>query len=539
MTGADIVKKYEALEGNARGNWMNLWQECADWCMPTNDNINRIRVEGQEKPPQRMIDTCIEANYNFASGFFSHLYPTNTLWAKYRHPNPAMMSRPGVSDYFEAVSRIVHQMLIGSNFAQEEFQSLLCMGTFGTNILSCEEDEKKYMKFRNYTVDKMVIDENYLGEVDMTGRKVKLTPRQAIQQFGEEALMKAQLERVMDDARQVRDKKYEFIHMVAPRADFDSSKKDVTNKPFASYWVSCDTKEIVKESGFDYNPYKVARFITGNDEVPGRGPMSMVLGTSRRTNTIYRSMIVSAEQHANPQWLVPDDDSVNGLSGRAGAVVEWRLANGQFGKPERLQPNGDPGIAMEMYQLHDDQIKRMFFNHLFRTLDDYRNMTATEVNERVTIDRMSISPFVSRYLDEHVSPVMEFCYYVGQKRKLMPPMPAALTEDPNFEVEYIGPLAQSTASFETLGAIQTCRIFNELGSVNPKFIQAQDYVDADVMFKETWHANSGSAGAINADEEVVEQREAQAQMMQQQQEIDNMPAIADGMYKASQIEGQQ
>ena len=58
------------MDSTVRGNWMNLWQECADWCYQTNDNINRIRVAGQEKPPQRMIDTCIEANYAFASGFF-------------------------------------------------------------------------------------------------------------------------------------------------------------------------------------------------------------------------------------------------------------------------------------------------------------------------------------------------------------------------------------------------------------------------------------------------------------------------------------
>ena len=107
---------------------MNLWQECADWSFPTNDNINRIRVGGQEKPPQRMVDTCIEANYNFASGFFSHMFPPNTVWAKYKHPSPELMQNKKVANYFEEVSRMAHQVLIDSNFAQEEFQSLLALG---------------------------------------------------------------------------------------------------------------------------------------------------------------------------------------------------------------------------------------------------------------------------------------------------------------------------------------------------------------------------------------------------------------------------
>ena len=286
MTGAEIIKRYDTMNDNALGNWKNLWQECADWCWPTNDNINNIRVEGQEKSSQRMIDTCIEANYNFASGFFSHLFPPNTVWAIYRHPNAQMMDIPAVADYFARVSRAVHQVLIGSNFAQEEFQALLSMGCFGTNCLSLEEDSKHVVRFRNFIVDNIRLDENYLAEVDTVAREYKLTPRRAMQQFGEEALTKANLAHVIDDARNARDKKYKFIQYVAPREDFIFGSKKATDKPFASFHVSRDSGEIIKESGFDYNPYKCARFTTGNDEVYGRSPMSMVLGTARRTNTI-------------------------------------------------------------------------------------------------------------------------------------------------------------------------------------------------------------------------------------------------------------
>ena len=141
MDGNTLIKRYESMDSTVRGNWMNLWQECADFCFPTNDNINRIRVAGQEKPPQRMIDTCIEANYSFASGFFSHMFPPNTVWAKFRHPSPTMMADKEVATYFEEVSRIAHKVIIESNFAQEEFQSLLALGCFGTNCLSLEEDD--------------------------------------------------------------------------------------------------------------------------------------------------------------------------------------------------------------------------------------------------------------------------------------------------------------------------------------------------------------------------------------------------------------
>jgi hypothetical protein len=532
MNAHNIIKKYDSMNGNVVGNWQNLWQECADWCYQTNDNINRIRVGGQEKPPQRMIDTCIEANYNFASGFFSHMFPPNTVWAKYRHPSPMMMANENVANYFEEVSRIIHQVLIGSNFSQEEFQSLLSLGCFGTNCLSMEEDDKNIIRFKNIVVSNIRIDENHLGEVDTVCREYKLTIRQAIQKFGIEALKAAEFPNIESDLQNKADKKYTFIQCVQPREDYNVGGKKSTDKPFASYHVCRETKTIVKESGFDFNPYKVSRFMVGNEEIYGRSPMSMVLGTARRTNVIYRSMMVSAEQHSNPQWLVPDDDSVSGMSNRAGSFIRWRATNPN-GKPERLAPNGDPGIALEMYKLHDESIKRQFFNHLFRPLDEYRNMTATEVQERMTTDLMQLSPFVSRYIEEHVTPVMNHVYYILAKRNLLPPIPPELVDSPEYEVDYVGRLSMATKSFETMGAITTLRMFGELAQLDPNMLQSLDNVDPDKLFKEIWYANSSSMNVLNDPEVVEQERQAKMEQQQEMQAMQQAPALADAAQKLS------
>jgi len=532
MDGKALVKKFDSMNSYAIGNWKNLWQECADWAMPTNDNINRVRYEGMEKSPQRMIDTCIEANYNFAAGFYSHMFPPNSVWAKYRHPNPMLMADESVAYYFEQVSRIVHQLLIGSNFAQEEFQALLCMGAFGTNCLTLEEDEKDIIRFRNHIIDNVRIEENNLGAVDTIAREFKLTPRQAIQQYGVEALKAAGLEQIEQEAQDYKHKKYTFIQFIMPRASYDKSSKKSINKPFASYHINRERGTVVQEGGFDYNPYKVARFTKGNDEVYGRSPMSMVLGTARRTNVIYRSMVLAAEQRANSQWLVPDDDSVTNISNRAGAIIKWRATNPN-GKPERLPPCGDSGLAFEMYQVHEKQIKQMFFNHLFRPLEDYRNMTATEVNERMTTDMMTLAPFVSRYLNEHVNPMMEHLFYIAQKKNLLPEIPAALQEDPSYEIDYVGRLSMATKSFETMGAINTLRVFGELSQMDPNMQASLQNVQPDKLFREIWYANSSSMNALKDPSELEAERAAQMEMMQQQQMINAAPKIADAAQKVS------
>tara|TARA_R100001509_G_scaffold54835_1_gene30115 strand:+ start:2271 stop:3917 length:1647 start_codon:yes stop_codon:yes gene_type:complete len=532
MNGSSIIKKYNAMNSNVIGNWMNLWQECADWCYQTNDNINRIRVAGQEKPPQRMIDTCIEANYNFASGFFSHMFPPNTVWARYRHPSPIMMQNERVAEYFEEVSRISHRILIGSNFAQEEFQALLSMGCFGTNCLTLEEDDKNIIRFKNIVVSNIRIDENHLGEVDTIAREFKLTIRQAIQKYGIEALKAADIQNIEKDLEHNFEKKYTFIQMIQPRLDYDVSSKKNTDKPFASIHVCKETSKIVLESGFDYNPYKVSRFMVGNEEVYGRSPMSTVLGTARRTNVVYRSLMVSAEQQSNPQWLIPDDDSVSGMSNRAGAFIRWRATNPN-GKPERLQPNGNPQLANEIYKQHDEQIKRMFFNHLFRPLDQYRNMTATEVNERMTTDLMTLSPFVARYIEEHITPVMEHIYYILAKKKLLPPLPEALQDNPNYEIDYVGRLSMATKSFEVMGAMQTLRMFGEVAQLDQRMLKTLDNVSPDKLFREVWYANSSSMNALKSLDEVEKEREEMKAKFEEQQQIKQLPALADAAQKMS------
>ena len=243
-------------------------------------------------------------------------------------------------------------------------------------------------------------------------------------------------------------------------------------------------------------------------------------------------MVLAAEQRANSQWLVPDDDSVKNISNRAGAIIKWRATNPN-GKPERLAPAGDSGLAFEMYQIHEKQIKQMFFNHLFRPLEDYRNMTATEVNERMTTDMMTLAPFVSRYLNEHVNPMMEHLFYIAQKKNLLPEMPEKLAESPSYEIDYVGRLSMATKSFETMGAINTLRVFGELSQMDQNMQMSLQNVEPDKLFREIWYANSSSMNALKDPRQLANEREMQMQMMQQQQMINAAPKMADAAQKVS------
>jgi hypothetical protein len=175
----------------------------------------------------------------------------------------------------------------------------------------------------------------------------------------------------------------------------------------------------------------------------------------------------------------------------------------------------------------------MFFNQLFRPLDAYRNMTATEVQERMTTDLMQLAPFVARYVEEHVTPVMNHVYYILAKKKLLPPIPQELIDSPEYEVDYVGRLSMATKSFETMGAVTTLRMFGELAQLDPNMLQSLDNVDPDKLFREIWYANSSSMNVLNDPTVVAEEREAKAAAMAEQQQMQQMPALADAAQKLS------
>lgn len=529
MDGSQYCQKWEQLgTSGSIDNWKNIWQETADWCLPSKDNVLRVSVEGTEKPVQRMIDTAIEANYNFATGFHSRLFPSGSMWGKFKHPDPALNALDAVARWFEESSRIIHSILIESNFTQESQEALMDIGPFGTNCIYVEPDEDSIVNFRSFRVGTFRIGLNHKGKVDTVGRELILDSRQMIQEFGEDTLREADMAHIFDE--QQKPKKYTIYHLVHPRTDYDSRKSDNNNKPFASVYVCKQGKKVLKEGGYRFLPYFIGRFAVGNNDTYGWSPAMMVLGTLRRTNVIYRSLIATAELNSNPQWLVPDDDSVRGLSNRAGSMIKYRLSSA---KPERLQDNGNPAMAKEMFDMHEEGVKKAFFNHLFRPLDDYRNMTAHEVQVRQSTDMMSLTPFASRYLDEVVTPMMTYVWYLAHEAGVLPEMPAELQEDPRFKIEFLGPLSLATMSFETQGAFSVMNMFAEVAQFVPQAQEGFRNINFDKLFKQTWHNSNASMTALRDQEEVDDERIAQAEAEAQQQQMAQLPELAHGMNMAS------
>jgi hypothetical protein len=181
------------------------------------------------------------------------------------------------------------------------------------------------------------------------------------------------------------------------------------------------------------------------------------------------------------------------------------------------------------------QIREAFFNHLFRPLEDYRNMTAFEVQERMTNDLNLLVPFVARYIDEKVTPTMKDVFAIAAMSGKLPAPPPELEAEGkvNFDIDYVGRLALVSKNFETMGSVNAIRILGEASQMAPQLMQWFDNLDADKFGNDLWYSQGGAMNALKPADQVDAERQAREAQMQQQQAIDNLAPVADATQKLS------
>ena len=103
--------------------------------------------------------------------------------------------------------------------------------------------------------------------------------------------------------------------------------------------------------------------------------------------------------------------------------------------------------------------------------------------------------------------IMKAQRYILAKKKLLPPLPEPLSDNPNYEIDYVGRLSMATKSFEVMGAMQTLRMFGEVAQLDQRMLKTLDNVSPDKLFREVWYANSSSMNALKSLDEVVKERE--------------------------------
>lgn len=508
----DIIARMEQLEQN-RTNWDTQWQNCADYGMPQNNQITSKKAPGSASGVDLFDTTAEDSNIQLAAGLYSYMFPTEGRAFVLEVEDEELNEEDEVKQWLDTTTKAIHKHLISSNFREAFFEFLKSLGCFGTACLYEEKGKKSPLIFVCHHMAGIYIVANSDGIIDTIFRSYEYTARQAVQEFGKESLS----EKIVTayENPKTAEKKFQFIHAVFPREEYDSTKEDPINMPFASIYVSRTDKHKISEGGYKENPFQVDRFDRDALEVYGRSPMMKKLPDIKMVNAMKKTRIKGWEKQVDPVALLPDDGSIWPFATQPGGVIYYR-AGGD--KPEYWESKGDLKAMEEAILTVQQSIQKGFFLDMFDPLVDRQNMTATEVMARVEQKMRFLTPIIGRLQSELFNPMIHRVIGILERQDLLPDMPPVLSEV-EYKITYLGRLALSLKTLETEGLQKTLAEWGPLAQA--EITEWLDNLNQDKAFRDSARNNGCPAtwledlNKVKKDREQIQQQQ-QAQALRQQ-----------------------
>lgn len=510
----EILERYSDAKG-IRSQSDDLRMEAGRYVWPTfQDMFQPTETAGQQRRLNIYDSTAINACLRMTSGIFSFLMPVGATWHSFKSSIAKENEIPSVQEWLSKAAAATHSEIWRSNFQREMFMTIRSLGTFGTGAISVEKDKiTKEIIFRNYHIADIFFEENVRGQIDVVFRRLYYTVRQAVQEFGIENLSK----KLRDEFKEGHfSKKFEFVHAVYPRDDYNPTKIDAQGKRFEGQYIEIDSKKQVQKDAFELNPYFIGRFTKAPNELMGRSPATEFLPEIKMLNQMRKTFIEQAEYEANPAMLIEDDCVIGQPSTQAGANIYIRP-----GAPVPTPWKKGTSTVLTADVIADQRqiIRDGFFNDLFSALAQFRNMTATEVVERVEEKMILLAPIISALQKELFDPVITRVLELiaDGKRLVSPP------QDIDIDVVYQGRLALAMSNMQT-NAIEITLAkwtpYAELGVL--------ENIDADSAFRRSWI----NAGAPAEDLVPIEKVKADRLERLRKQEIAQLAEVAETGSKA-------
>ena len=484
-----------------RTRYNSLMEEAGRYSWPNAQDMVRTaqQTEGLLRTIQLYDSTALMAAYKMTSGIFSYLMPVGVKWFEFVAQLHDINQNPTMQEWMSTATALTHKEIWRSNFQREMFVTIRSMIVFGTGVISVERVLDEII-FKTHHIGFMFFDENSRGEIDTVYRQIFYTARQAVQEFGTKNLGKS-ITKAVESGK--LDEKFEFVHVVAPNADFDPSKLGSRSKRVKSVYIVIPDRHVIREGGFDELPYKVARFSKTPQEIMGRGPAIEYLPEIKMLNRMKKTFIEASEKAVNPPLIVEDDGVVGQpVTSPSGMIY---IRSGAM-KPEPLNTGTNVALNAEIILQQQELVREGFFNDLFQALAQHRNMTATEVVERVEEKIVLIAPAITSLQKEIFSPLISRVLNLLIKARRIPEPPVTF----DFDIVYQGRLALAMSNMQTNAIEATLAKWAPYGDKTPVF----DNVDFDTSFRMSWLNAGAPAEGLKDFDQMLAERERISQLQE-------------------------
>ena len=456
LSANQIFKNTEQLRSE-RLTTETLWQECADYFMPSKNTITVRRSQGEKRNLVLLDNTGIVSLETLASALHSFLTNPNSKWLDFTTGDADIDNRDDVRLYFEKTASVVLNILGNSNFYGEAHEYTLDLCGFGTAAMDIEEDPETTVRFLTRFIKDIFIKENVFGMIGEYYRCFQATAHELVMLFGDKDLPE-QVRKAYQDGT---NKKFECVHAIYEKRKANPGVLKLWSQ-YAVKLTSKDSWEASKK-GFRQWPAAVSRFSKKSGEVYGSCPAQNALPDMKTLNKMTETVLKGAEKVVDPPVQMPDDGFIGHLETTPGGVNYYRA-----GSNDRVEPifnDSRVDFGFDALKERRERIRESFFIDQLK-LREADRMTTVEVQQRTEEGARLLAAFLSRQRIEFLSVVAERVLFIAEKKGLLPNAPEALLKT-GFSAKYSSLIAKSQVVEQIQGIFRTMEAIAPFASFDP------------------------------------------------------------------------
>lgn len=421
-SAADILREHDALKQH-HDSMRSLWDECKRLASPVGPDYLSLDATAPRMIRQ-LSAVAVQANNDLASGLMSWVIPEAQAWWKWV-PARRMSDRGSVAKWLLACTEEMQAILRGSNFYTEMLMHFLGRNESGTSHLWMRTkepadaeswDDPSPVTFETAAAQDIAIAEDNRGRVHKWFRTVNFSAEQAEKEFGDATPV--EIRGAVGNPSRVHER-FEFLHCIYKRKEPEGATAQ-ERMPWASIWIDCKGKTIVKSSGFARQPIFTTRWQRWTRKSPyGLSPALIALGEIRGINHFELLMATLAERTIEPSVLVPVTHDGPVDLGPAGVT----LVN-DTSIPKEWAPAGKLDWGMDFLKRREDRIREIFLIDVFAQFQMIeRQMTAYEIAQRTGEKLQRVAPATMLLNTDLLQPMLETLFEWAMRLGLMPPPP--------------------------------------------------------------------------------------------------------------------
>lgn len=526
-----LNNRYKELV-SVRSKWLEIYKDITRYISPFSGKYGEKDLDNRS---YKYIydDEGAQCLNILVSGLLSGSTSPLREWFRLQAPTNELQKNKDIDLYFYDCETVINRVFHQSNTynSLHQFYNELCL--YGTAVDILLDDNVNAINHYVLTAGEYCIATNDKGVVDTLYREFYLTVAQAIKKFD---IKKLSIEIQNCYKRGNLEQKFKFIHAIEPRVDRDLNSSLNVNMAWGSYYFQDGTDVILKESGFNQFPCLVARWNVIGADPYGISPSIQALPDIKQLQFTVKRGTEYLDKFINPPVQLPFQARMNPINlGANGKNFVPSTDNINSAKPIYQLPNASALIKDEINELKNS-INRKFFVDMFLMLKQSTadRKTTAEVFGLQEEQRLILGGVTERLAKEVQSPLVKFTFARCLELGYIEPLPPEL-ENIDFDVQVQSVFSQAQRAVDINAYDRFISTTQSLSASDPSVI---DKINFDTVIDEYADRLGVSPSIIRDQKDVESIREARAQQVQQQQAIDSMPKVGQGVQALSNAQNQ-